>query len=163
MLSPDYDCSIVNLISAVAGSQAPAADLYPPLALLDNARCQQRPVALLVIDGLGYQFLQQFPDSALARHTVQRLTSVFPTTTATAVTALALGVPAQQHGITGWFTYLRELGSVVMPLPFMPRGGGSCYKDLGVSAAMMLDARPLLPRLNRGVQVSSPSYIWFGA
>ncbi len=159
MLSPDYDCSIVNLISAVAGSQAPAADLYPPLALLDNARCQQRPVALLVIDGLGYQFLQQFPDSALARHTVQRLTSVFPTTTATAVTALALGVPAQQHGITGWFTYLRELGSVVMPLPFMPRGGGSCYKDLGVSAAMMLDARPLLPRLNRGVQVSSPSYI----
>ncbi len=159
MLTPDYDQSIVNLISALAGAQAPAADLYPPLALLADARCQQRPVALLVIDGLGYQFLQRFPESALARHTVQRLTSVFPTTTATAVTALALGVPAQQHGITGWFTYLRELGAVVMPLPFMPRGGGSCYRDLGVSAAAMLDARPLLPDLRRPVQVSSPGYI----
>ena len=159
MLVPDYDQSIVNLISALAGPWAPAADLYPPLALLENMRCQQRPVALLVIDGLGYQFLQRFPESVLARHTVQRLTSVFPTTTATAVTALALGVPAQQHGITGWFTYLRELGSVVMPLPFMPRGGGSYYRDLGVSADVMLDARPLLPRLRRPVQVSSPAYI----
>ncbi|MEH6826037.1 MAG: hypothetical protein V7629_19250, partial [Motiliproteus sp.] len=74
MLTPDYDCSIVNLISALAGSRAPAADLYPPLAQLEDARCEQRPVVLLVIDGLGYQFLQQFPDSALARHTVQRLT-----------------------------------------------------------------------------------------
>ncbi|MFT5721642.1 MAG: hypothetical protein ACI9W6_001958 [Motiliproteus sp.] len=159
MLTPDYDRSIVNLISALAGPQAPAADLYPPLARLAEARCQQRPVALLVIDGLGYQFLQQFPESALARHCVQRLTSVFPTTTATAVTALALGVPAQQHGITGWFTYLRELGGVVAPLPFMPRGGGSYYADLGVSASAIVDADPLLPRLQRPVQVSSPNYI----
>ncbi|MEH6471672.1 MAG: alkaline phosphatase family protein [Halopseudomonas sp.] len=159
MLTPDYDCSIVNLISAVAGAHAPAADLYPPLSVLDDARCEQRPVALLVIDGLGYQFLQRFPASALARHCVQRLTSVFPTTTAAAVTALALGVPAQQHGISGWFTYLRELGAVVMPLPFMPRGGGSVYSDLGISADSMLDARPLLPRLNRRVQVSGPGYI----
>ncbi|MFT6915012.1 MAG: hypothetical protein ACJAWL_001311 [Motiliproteus sp.] len=159
MLTPDYDRSIVNLISALAGPQAPAADLYPPLALLTTARCQQRPVVLLVIDGLGYQFLQQFPESALARHCVQRLTSVFPTTTATAVTALALGVPAQQHGITGWFTYLRELGGVVAPLPFMPRGGGSYYTDLGISASAIVDAGPLLPDLQRPVQVSSPSYI----
>lgn len=158
-LSPDYDCSIVNLISSVAGRHAPAAHLYPPLPLLADACCDQRPVVVLVLDGLGYQFLQRFPDSVLYRHCVQRLTSVFPTTTATAVTALALGVPAQQHGITGWFTYLRELGSVVMPLPFMPRGGGAGYSDLGLAASVMLDANALLPRLDRAVQVSSPSNI----
>ncbi len=159
MLSPDYDCSIVNLISSLAGSHAPAASLYPPLALLEDARCQQRPVVLLVVDGLGYQFLQRFPDSVMAKHCVKRLTSVFPTTTATAVTALALGVPAQQHGITGWFTYLRELGAVVMPLPFMPRGGGGCYSDQGVPASAMLDAKALLPNLARPTQLSSPAYI----
>ncbi|MEH6650053.1 MAG: alkaline phosphatase family protein [Motiliproteus sp.] len=159
MLQPDYDKSIVNLISSLAGPEAPAASLYPPLPVLEKSRCDQRPVVLLVLDGLGYQFLQQFPDSVLASHCVQRLTSVFPTTTATAVTALALGVPAQQHGITGWFTYLRELGAVVMPLPFMPRGSVTSYADQGLSAKLMLDAGPLLPRLKRPVTVCSPAYI----
>lgn len=159
MLLPDYDKSIVNLISSLAGRQAPDASLYPPLSILEDSRCDQRPVVLLVIDGLGYQFLQKFPGSALASHCVQRLTSVFPTTTAAAVTALALGVPAQQHGITGWFTYLRELGEVVMPLPFMPRGGGAGYADQGFAARHMLDAKPLLPELQRPVSVCSPAAI----
>lgn len=159
MLTPDYDNSIVNLISSLAGDQAPAPELYPPLKQLEQARIDQRPVALLVVDGLGDQFLQRFPDSTLAQYRLGSLTSVFPTTTATAVTALALGVPAQQHAITGWFTYFRELGSVAMPLPFVPRGGGQCYSELGISAAQMLDAQPLLPRFNRPVRVTSPAYI----
>lgn len=159
LLLPDYDRSIVNLVSSLALEDAPAAELYPPLIELDDARVAERPVALLVIDGLGYQFLQRFPDSHLARHCLAKLTSCFPTTTSTAVTALALGLPAQQHGIPGWYTYMRELGGVVLPLPFMPRGGGSCYSRKGVQASQMLDVSALLPRLSRPVRVCSPAYI----
>ena len=54
---------------------------------------------------------------------------------------------------------MRELGAVVMPLPFMPRGGGNYYSAQGVDAAAMLDAGALLPGLSRPVQVSSPAYI----
>ncbi|RDE19931.1 phosphodiesterase [Motiliproteus coralliicola] len=158
-LLPDYDRSIVNLVTSIAQREAPAAELYPGLVELEQSRVHERPVALLVIDGLGYQFLQRFPDSYLARHCASRLTSCFPTTTATAVTALALGVPAQQHGIPGWYTHMRELGGVVMPLPFIPRGGGSCYSRKGVQAQQMLDVSALLPQLSRPVRVCSPAYI----
>lgn len=159
LLRPDYDRSIVNLITSLAGAAAPAANLYPPLAELEGLRVEQRPVLLLVVDGLGWEWLQRFPDSFLYRHLSARLTSVFPTTTAAAVSALALGVAPQQHGIPGWFTYLRELGAVVMPLPFMPRGGRSSYTEQGVQAADVLAASPLLPDLARPTAVAQPAYI----
>jgi hypothetical protein len=159
MLRPDYQRSIVNLVTSLAGSQAPAADTYPPLAELQTLSLDTRPVVLLVIDGLGYEFLKRYPDSCLYRHLKGSLTSVFPTTTATAVTALALGVPAQQHAITGWFTYFRELGCVAAPLPFAPRGGGECFTRRGIRAETLLDASALLPRLSRPATLLSPAYI----
>jgi len=159
LLRPDYDRSIVNLISSLTGSQALASEHYPPLAEFAALRPEGRPTLLLVIDGLGYQWLQRFPDSFLHRHLAARLTSVFPTTTAAAVTALALGVAPQQHAIPGWFTYLREFGSVVMPLPFMPRGGQRSYAEQGLAAADFLGARALLPQLWRPVSVVQPAYI----
>ncbi len=156
---PDYDHSIVNLISALAGDRAPAAGLYPPTALLDDYQLHDRPVVLLVVDGLGYNFLSRFQNSHLARAMLGRLTSVFPTTTATAVTALALGVPAQQHSITGWFTWLKALGCVVAPLPFVPRGGGASFTRSGIEASSQLDAEALLPGLGRPAILVNPEYI----
>lgn len=156
---PDYDASIVNLVSALCGERPETGGLYPPLPELMSYDTGQRPVALLVIDGMGYHFLQRFPDSALARHLRRSLTSVFPTTTATAVTALALGVPAQQHAITGWFTYFDELGCVAAPLPFLPRGGGATFDTLGVDAGQLLGVEPLLPHQSRRCCVVSPHYI----
>lgn len=159
MLRPDYNNSIVNLVTSLAGKQAPADDLYPPLRQLADHRLSERPVVLLVLDGLGYEYLSHQPESCLYRYLNSRLTSVFPTTTATAVTALALGVPAQQHSISGWFTYLRELGCVASPLPFVPRGGGSNFNRFGIKAEDILDMSALLPALERPSVVVNPYYI----
>ncbi|OMH30435.1 hypothetical protein BGP75_17750 [Motiliproteus sp. MSK22-1] len=159
MLLPDYNNSIVNLVSSLVSKDAPVRGIYPQLPVLDEYRLDQRPVVLLVIDGLGYNFLCQHSDSFLYQALAGQLTSVFPTTTATAVTALALGVPAQQHGITGWFTYFRELGCVAAPLPFTPRGGGRDFSELGVRAEALLDAAALLPTLSRPATLVNPCYI----
>ena len=51
MLSPDYDRSIVNLATALAGDTAPCAELYPPLVELADARISERTVVFLLIDG----------------------------------------------------------------------------------------------------------------
>ncbi|MCW8886487.1 MAG: alkaline phosphatase family protein, partial [Motiliproteus sp.] len=60
---------------------------------------------------------------------------------------------------TGWFTYLKELGCVAAPLPFIPRGGGSCFARFGIKASEILDHRALMPQLDgRGVLVT-PQYI----
>ncbi len=63
-----------------------------------------RQVVLLVLDGLGWEQLQAFGSSAptLASATGGPITSVAPTTTATALTSLTTGTPPAVHGIVGY-------------------------------------------------------------
>jgi hypothetical protein len=116
--------SIVNLMSTLGTGLGAGDGPYPPVRLLDPAEvAEARRVVLLMIDGLGYQFLGRYgAGGALHAHLRGSLTSVFPTTTAAAVTTFATGLAPQQHGITGWFMLLRELGLVTAILPFRTRG-----------------------------------------
>lgn len=61
-------------------------------------------VVLLVLDGLGWEQLQARPDVAptLAAMAGGPITSVAPTTTATALTSIVVGVPPAEHGIVGY-------------------------------------------------------------
>ncbi len=63
-----------------------------------------RQVVLLVLDGLGWEQLQASRASAptLAAATGGPITSVAPTTTATALTSLTTGTPPAVHGIVGY-------------------------------------------------------------
>jgi hypothetical protein len=83
-------------------------------------------VVLLVVDGLGDQFLCSAGEgSGLQRLRRGTLTSVCPSTTASAVTTLLTGVSPAVHGLNGWFIRDRRFGGVIAPLPLMHRGGGS--------------------------------------
>ena len=110
--SPDYaGGSLVNLMSSLRGAMAAPPTDYPETGLVSSTELRSaRRIVLLLIDGLGYEFLlQQPPDSVLRRHLRGRLDLVFPTTTAAAITTLTTGLAPQQHAITGWFMWLREL------------------------------------------------------
>ncbi|HVA03292.1 MAG TPA: alkaline phosphatase family protein [Acidimicrobiales bacterium] len=63
-----------------------------------------RQVVLLVLDGLGWEQLQSFSAAAptLASASGGPITSVAPTTTATALTSLTTGAPPSVHGIVGY-------------------------------------------------------------
>jgi hypothetical protein len=50
------------------------------------------------------------------------MTSVFPSTTASAITTSYTGATPLEHGLTGWFTYFGEAGCVSAALPFRSRG-----------------------------------------
>lgn len=121
MIKPNYhDGSIVNLVASI-GRGLGAANAYEPLPLLPpETVAEARNVVLLIIDGLGHDFLQRHP-SHLARHLRGRITSVFPSSTAPAISSLVTGVAPQQHGVTGWFMQFREFGTVGMILPYRPR------------------------------------------
>ncbi len=123
MVIPQYtQGNIVNLMSSVQhgfGAHSP----YP---LLDKAITEEiqhaKTVLLCVIDGLGYDSVMKLgPKSFLRQHCVQRLSTVFPSTTAAAVTTFMTGLSPKEHGITGWFMNLQELGAVVAILPFVTR------------------------------------------
>ncbi len=154
MILPDYrGGSIANLMATLSSSLGGAETGYPPLTGFDHQGLEQaRNVVLLVIDGLGYQYLESTgAGSVMQRHCSHSLTSVCPSTTATAIPTFLTGVPPQQHGFTGWFTYFAELGSVVTVLPFCTRLG---YMPIDERVLSPLDLSGGAPFFNR-VPVSS--------
>ncbi len=146
-MRPDYHHSLVNLLASVEQGLGGTPGLYAPLASLPPPQiAAARRVVLLVIDGLGYEYLQTqaacFPDW-------QRdvLTSVFPSSTAPAITSMMTGVAPQQHAITGWFMYLRELGTMATILPFRSRIGTAPLDKLGVHIDSVMGGSSIFNRL----------------
>ena len=94
---------------------------------------RQAPInhmVLLIMDGLGFDQLQSLmdakdtPELAIASHKQQAffmpITSVYPSTTVTALTSAATAYAPAQHGIMGTNIYFREIGSVVNLIGFCP-------------------------------------------
>ncbi|HKK07150.1 MAG TPA: alkaline phosphatase family protein [Gammaproteobacteria bacterium] len=164
---PDYNAtSLVNLMTSLVRGlgNAPSNEGYPELPALPAASVAEAvgeggTVLLVVVDGLGYEFLASRPGSFLARHCKTRLTSVFPTTTATAVTTYLTGLAPQQHALTGWFTYLKELGEVAAVLPFRSRGTGADYAKAGVDPRTVFDWPALFDRLPGSSNIVTADYI----
>ena len=151
MILPDYrQGSIVNLMRSVAAAFGGAADdgAYGPLALAPPERfAGNRKVVLLVVDGLGYDYLRG-AGGALCEHLLGSMTSVFPATTATAITTFLTGCAPKQHALTGWYMWFKEIGAVAAPLPFTTRAGGIPLASTGVDAQRLFAARPFADGLD---------------
>ncbi len=140
---PDYaGGSIANLMATLGDALGAPPSTCAPLNLLPPARVREaRRVALLEIDGLGADLLAQIGSgSELAARQAGTMTSVFPPTTASAVTTFMSGLPPQQHGLTGWFMHFRHLGAVTAVLPFVPRFARRPLSASGIEAAALIDA-----------------------
>jgi hypothetical protein len=115
--------SLVNLIASVVEARG-GSRRHPPLALLPSRELEPaRNVVLLIVDGLGDNYLmRQGRGGELARRRRGAITSVFPSTTASAITTSYTGCSPLEHGVTGWYTYFGEAGYVAATLPFRTRG-----------------------------------------
>ena len=123
-MRPDYSGgSLVNLIASIVAARG-GAPLHPALANLPASELgDARNIVLLIVDGLGDNYLvRRGAASELARRRRGSLTSVFPSTTASAITTSYTGRTPLEHGLTGWFTYFGEAGCVSAALPFRSRG-----------------------------------------
>ena len=123
-MRPDYSGgSLVNLVASIVAARG-GKPLHAPLAGLPaDALRDARNVVLLIVDGLGDNYLvQRGAGGELARRRRGALTSVFPSTTASAITTSYTGRTPLEHGLTGWFTYFGEAGCVSAALPFRSRG-----------------------------------------
>ena len=84
-------------------------------------------VILLLCDGLGYnewtrQAGRGFFGSISAKGSVRPITTIFPSTTAAALTTVATGLTPQEHGLPEWYVYMEEIGAVIITLPFVRVG-----------------------------------------
>lgn len=91
-----------------------------------------RHVVLIVVDGLGIQLLEDLRAAARARglpdpwaalldeSTPAALTSIVPSTTASALTSLWTGQPPAAHAITGYEMWLKEFGVMMNAITHTP-------------------------------------------
>ncbi len=164
-MKPLYDgASILNLIESVGRCRGAARQAYAPLDGVDTHPWHEaRAVVLLVVDGLGAATLRTRAESSfLRRHQVATLTSVFPTTTASAVTTFLTGLAPRAHGLTGWHMWFEEIGQILAVLPLTPRtpaSGPVCSAEM--LADRLLRRAPLTGRLATAATLVSPRDIAF--
>ena len=158
---PNYsDGSIVNLMQSIlAGLDTPGAGgAHGHLADLGPEEIAGAGhVVLLVIDGMGRSQLEADAAPALREALRGTITSVFPSTTASAVTTFFTGLAPAEHAITGWFTWLREVGMVVAPLPFTTRTGDADLASLGIAPADVFAGPTVFERVDADCHAVQPS------
>lgn len=132
-IQPSYaGGGLVNLIASLVEGRG-GSPRHPALSLLSPRELlQARNVVLFIIDGLGDNYLRrQGEGGELASRRRGAITSVFPSTTASAITTSYTGCTPLEHGLTGWFTYFGEAGYVAAPLPFRTRGDNLPLREKG--------------------------------
>lgn len=151
---PNYkDGSIVNLMSSITRHFG-ANPKYKSLKIMPKINTKH--VLMLIIDGLGYEYLRKRKDSFMCKNMIGKFTSVFPSTTAAAVTAYFTGVPVQQHAITGWYVNFKELGCVCVPLPYSARYGA----PLITNPKMIFEHKSVFDTVNAlGYMVKPKEYV----
>jgi hypothetical protein len=161
-MRPNYlGGSLVNLVASIVAARGGNA-LHPPLKNLRHEELHAaRNVVLLVIDGLGDNYLtRRGAGGALARARRAAITSVFPSTTAAAITTSYTGCTPLEHGLTGWFTYFGEAGCVAAALPFRSRGDMLPLAQRGVTPDQIFISSSLFEQLPvRSIVVSHKDII----
>ena len=137
---PDYAVgSIVNLMRSIGDACGAPVTPYAPFPGIEDRLRDAKQIVLLVIDGLGMELLRSAGrDTVIASHQCAEMTSVYPPTTATAITSFMTGLAPQQHGLTGWFMHFRAIGTVTAVLPFVPRFGSRSLAASGVAIGSLI-------------------------
>jgi type I phosphodiesterase/nucleotide pyrophosphatase len=148
---PDYGGgSIVNLMGSIAAALDASDAVSLPLrdAELSTRLGERKRIVLFVVDGMGCRRLTAAaPRGAMQAHLRGSLTSVFPSTTASAITTFLTGLAPAQHGLTGWHMWFAEQATVGAILPFRARVSDRPLTALGIDPAAVFDHRSFFERL----------------
>jgi hypothetical protein len=148
-MRPDYSGgSLVNLMASIVAARGGKA-LHSPLRNLRTEDMREaRNLVLVIVDGLGDNYLmRRGAGGELARRRRDAITSVFPSTTATAITTSYTGRTPLEHGLTGWFTYFGEAGCVSAALPFRSRGDHLPLARRGVTPEQIYLSKSIFEQL----------------
>jgi len=142
---PEY--SGANVRGIVPALLAPAAATLP--AWMPDAARGARQVVLLVVDGLGWEQLQERRVLAptLAAMSGSRITTVAPSTTASALASIATGLTPAEHGLVG---YRMEIGGEVLNVLRWATARGDARRQIEPATT-----QPFAPFLGERVPVVS--------
>jgi hypothetical protein len=113
-------------------------------------------VVLMLFDGLGYaewkrQETHGFLGALSRSGGVRPITTVFPSTTAAALTSVSTGLTPQEHGLPEWYVYMQEVGEVIATLPFSRAGDSRRDTLRGVmDPGVLFDGKTMFELLKDG-------------
>ena len=120
------DASVANTVDLARAMYSLCG--VPNLELTANARRmvdvirEHEHYVFVLVDGLGMNLVEQEPAAAFFKqHQAMEMRSVFPSSTAPALTSIATGAWPAQHAVPGWWTHLPDAGITATILPFTER------------------------------------------
>ena len=139
---PDYDNSILNFISSVC--KIYDVDIgHKPLRDFDSEKLASRDnIILIILDGMGYNLFEYMMDKVNVEwKNIRKLTSVFPPTTASAITSMMTGKSPLEHGVIGWSLYFKEFGKIIDVLPKIESSTGEALgKSYNLNAILNIES-----------------------
>ncbi len=125
-------------------------DLTPNAHAIAETIGQHDHIVFVLVDGLGMNLVErEEPGSFFRAHTAMELRSVFPSSTAPALTSLATGVWPAQHAVPGWYVYLPEYRLSTTILPFIERFSKKDARGRGVRPELAFPIPAMGPRMRR--------------
>ncbi len=114
-------------------------------------------IALVLVDGMGMNMVESLPDNSfLRRHLRDELRTVFPSTTAVALTSLTTAQWPAVHGVTGWWTHLPDLGSAATVLQYTARSDDRDLLSRGIDPERSFPVKSIWALIPRDVTVIAP-------
>ncbi len=113
---PDYDRSILSVASSVLKYFGVTDCEHKTLPELDELLDKNyKNVIVMLFDGMGASVLKEHlnEDDFLKKHHLTDISSVYPSTTVAAVTAIESGYSPLETGWIGWDLYFDEIGENV--------------------------------------------------
>ncbi|MDE0025919.1 MAG: alkaline phosphatase family protein [Spirochaetaceae bacterium] len=124
--------SFVDLVCAVQRAAGASTPVTPHCEAVAGHLFDRSHLVLVLVDGMGMSALGHPTMADLRAHVRMQIDSVFPATTACAMTTVATGQWPGRHGVPGWWAYLAEHDLPVTVLPFEERRTGRRLRRHGV-------------------------------
>lgn len=156
----DFSSSLVNVPHTVLehfGLEHSRPALTHALSCIKGAS----KVITFMVDGLGYELWERHAaDTKLfktisAKRLYERITTIFPSSTAPALTTIHTGLTPKEHAVLEWYVYLNELDSIVAPLPSASYGPDGASKQIVQLDEDLLVSAPSLYEMMGKSNISS--------
>lgn len=103
--------------------------------------------------GLNYPFFMKLAEKGI----YNSIQTVFPSTTAAAISTINSGLSPIEHGLHEWFVYFQELDAIFESLPFKPVLKGDSDKTISPPPKILFNQKTVYEYLNN---IQIPSFIF---
>ncbi len=158
LILPDYTgCSLADIPQAILThfNIKSNQNKFPEEWLKNIKSCSK--LVLFTIDGFGYNLWNEavkysFFKKINDKKRILPITTVFPSTTAAAITTLSSGLTPIEHGLLEWNLYFQELDLILQPLPYemVETEYHRLNKDIPNYPEMLFTSTTLAQKLKKG-------------